>query len=169
MVNPAGVVDLIAQGVTTLIAVGAALFALWKFFLQKPISTMTHLFRRVDTLEANHGEIKSKIDAVDTSSKDAFKDMREAITEESEGIRALVSETKEAAISRLDRLNGKIAEHEGRLNDHTITLAKMQAADEAERRVMADLQNTARLSGQPLTFGHPPPEPQLPPDLSQLG
>lgn len=167
--NASDAVNLIAQGVTTLIAVGAALYALWKFFLQKPIAVMTHLFQRVDTLEANHTEIKNKIDSVEVVSRDAFKDMREAITEEGEGIRALVTDTKNATVTRLDRLNGKIAEHEGKLSEHTITLAKMQAAEEAERRVFADLQATARLAGRPLTIGNPPPEPDIPTDLSQLG
>ena len=116
------------------------------------------LFNRVGVLEDGHRELKQGINDAQSMNRDAFKDIRQALTEESEGVRTLVGQGQAATISRLDKINGSVGRHEGRLHEHDLELARIKAKDETAAQIYQALNTTARIAGQPLTLGNPPPE-----------
>jgi hypothetical protein len=147
-VNANDAINLLAQGVTTLIAMAAALFALWRLVLKEPVTTFRNIFTRVDSIEEDRirekraGQEHREFEKA--AIQDGFRDLRVAF-----------DEGQTETISRLDAINGSVARHEAQLHE----LDKAQAVEAAKREAEAGIIK-ALLTTAHVTLGHqeePPP------------
>ena len=154
--------DFLQAASTYIIVLSGAGAVLWRLVFKRMWENFRGLFIRLDAVEEGQDDLKKTIETSQVMNRDAFSGIREAITEEGERLSSAIANVKEAAVTRLDHINGTVGRHEKAIHEQDKQIAVNAAKQEAAMEVLTAITRTARMAGARLTLGHQPP-----PDASQ--